>query len=146
MSIFVDYTFISLLITNLCPTDSGGEPLGIYRSSHYSSASEIEGLRIRTTSGYDHPYDVASLKIQTERVSTGEQFDLIGLIACVCVEKYNFYFNIIFYKKDLASLNSTHYSILVGNRLLSISISIHRSGKNNKSLIQSYKNVGGVGF
>lgn len=75
LSIFVDYTFISLLITNLCPTDSGGEPLGIYRSSHYSSASEIEGLRIRTTSGYDHPYDVASLKIQTERVSTGEQFD-----------------------------------------------------------------------
>lgn len=53
-------------------SDSGGEPLGIYRSSHYSSASEIEGLRIRTTSGYDHPYDVASLKIQTERVSTGE--------------------------------------------------------------------------
>nr|XP_034317241.1 uncharacterized protein LOC105319674 isoform X2 [Crassostrea gigas] len=52
--------------------NSGGEPLGIYRSSHYSSASEIEGLRIRTTSGYDHPYDVASLKIQTERVSTGE--------------------------------------------------------------------------
>lgn len=100
---------VSSLLT-FAPTDSGGEPLGIYRSSHYSSASEIEGLRIRTTSGYDHPYDVASLKIQTERVSTGEQFDLIGLIACVCVEKYNFYFNIIFYKKDLASLNSTHDS------------------------------------
>lgn len=65
---------VSSLLT-FAPTDSGGEPLGIYRSSHYSSASEIEGLRIRTTSGYDHPYDVASLKIQTERVSTGEQFD-----------------------------------------------------------------------
>lgn len=75
MSLCVDYTDTSLLITNLCPTDSGGDPLGIHRSSDYSSVSEIEGLRIRTASGYDHPYDIAGLKKQTERVSTGELFN-----------------------------------------------------------------------
>lgn len=53
-------------------SDSGGEAQGLHRSSDYSSAAEVEGLRKRTSSGYDHPYDVANLKIQQDRASSGE--------------------------------------------------------------------------
>lgn len=111
--IFVDYIFISFFIINFCFIDFGGEFLGIYCFFYYFLVLEIEGFRIRIILGYDYLYDVVSFKIQIEWVFIGEQFDLIGLIVCVCVEKYNFYFNIIFYKKDLVFLNSIYDSSFV---------------------------------
>lgn len=149
LSIFVDYTFISLLITNLCP-----HRFRWWAHGHLPFFSLLLGIGDRGPQNKDYlgvrPPIWRSEPQNTDRAGVYRwtvwlnRFDRL----CVC-RKIQLLLQYHILQEGLSVFKQytwQQFCIVVGIWLLSILISIHRSGKNNKSLMQSYKNVGGVGY